>query len=230
MREEARSKASDILPVTRTKKEAQRFYDRVSGVYDYLSGPFERRYAAMALERLSVREGEIALEVGFGSGHCLKRMAQSVGATGIACGLDISAGMLGVTRRRLDKAGLMNRVELCRGDAASLPYRDSTFDAVFMSYSLELFDTPEIPELLEEVRRVLKPGARLAVSSLSKGSGASTMLKLYEWAHRKWPRYIDCRPIYAEQSLRDAGYEITWRQMEKLFGLPQEIVVAVKAS
>ena len=47
-------------------------------------------------------------------------------------------------------------------------------------------------------------------------------------AHRKWPKYIDCRPIYLEQSLRDSGYEIRKKEKAKLFGLPLEIVVAIK--
>lgn len=219
---------SDVLPVPRSKREAKRFYDRISRIYDRMTGSFERKYAELALRQLSIEEGEAVLEVGFGSGHCIKRIAESAGTTGKACGLDISSGMLQVTRRKLGKAGLQKRVCLCLGDAANLPYRNSSFDAVFMSYSLELFDTPEIPKILEEVRRVLKPGARLAVAGLSKGSGTSRMLRLYEWAHMKWPTYIDCRPIYVEQSLKDAGYSMIWRQTAMLFGLPQEMVVAVK--
>ena len=120
----------------------------------------------------------------------------------------------------------MDRVKLYCGDATSLSYADNTFDAAFMSFTLELFDTPEIPRLLEEVKRVLKPRSRIAVVSMSKENGESLLLRLYEWAHRKWPEYIDCRPIYLEQSLRDAGYEIRKKEKVKLFGLPVEIVVA----
>jgi demethylmenaquinone methyltransferase/2-methoxy-6-polyprenyl-1,4-benzoquinol methylase len=138
--------------------------------------------------------------------------------------------MLEVTRKKLDRARLVDRVELYCGDASSLPYGDNTFDAVFMSFTLELFDTPEIPSLLEEVKRVLKPGGRIGVASMSKENGDSLSLRLYEWAHKKWPKYIDCRPIYLEQSLRDAGYEIRKKEKVKLFGLLGEIVVAMKES
>lgn len=230
MKEEKGSTVPDILPVPRSKEEAKRFYDRISRVYDYLTGAFERKYAEMAVERLSVEESETVLEIGFGPGHCLKRLAESVGKTGKVYGVDISSGMLEVTRRRLDKARLMDRVKLYCGDAASLPHGDNTFDAAFMSFTLELFDTPEIPRLLEEVKRVLKPKGRIGVASMSKENGESLLLRLYEWAHRKWPKYVDCRPIYLEQSLRDAGYEIRKKEKVKLFGLPGEIVVAVKES
>jgi demethylmenaquinone methyltransferase/2-methoxy-6-polyprenyl-1,4-benzoquinol methylase len=185
VKEEIGSTALGVLPVPRTKDEAKRFYDRISGHYDYLTGAFERKYAQMALERLSIVEGETVLEIGFGTGHSLKRIAESAGKTGKVYGIDISSGMLEVTRRRLDKAGLMDRVELYCGDTSNLPYSDNTFDAAFMSFTLELFDTPEVPRLLEEVKRVLKPGGRLGVISVSKENGESVLLRLYEWAHRK---------------------------------------------
>jgi demethylmenaquinone methyltransferase/2-methoxy-6-polyprenyl-1,4-benzoquinol methylase len=217
-----------VLAVPRTKGEARRFYDRISRVYDLLAGTFERRFAEMALELLALREGEVVLEIGFGSGHCLKLEAQAVGGSGKVHGVDISSGMLKVTGRKLSKAGLGDRVQLCCGDAAKLPYASCAFDAVFMSHTLDLIDTPEIPVVLEEVKRVLKPGGRFGIASMSREKGESVMLRLYEWAHTRWPRYIDCRPIYVERSLRDAGYEISATKTVGLFGLPEEIVVGVK--
>jgi ubiquinone/menaquinone biosynthesis C-methylase UbiE len=228
MKEENGSETPEILPVLRSKKEAKQFYDRVSRVYDYSIGTFERKYAETALRLLSIEEGETVLEIGFGSGRCLKRVAESAGKTGKVYGIDISLGMLEVTTRRLEKAGLIDRVGLCCGDAVNLPYQDSIFDAVFMSYTLELFDTPEVPKLLKEVKRVLKESGRFGVVSISRENGESRALRLYEWVHQKWPKYVDCRPIYLEHSLRDAGYKIRKRERLKLLRLlPLEIVVAV---
>jgi ubiquinone/menaquinone biosynthesis C-methylase UbiE len=224
---ESESKASGILPVPRTKEEAKRSYDRISKYYDYLTGAFERRYAEMALERLSIVEGETVLEIGFGTGHCLKRIAEFIGQMGKVYGIDISSGMMEITKRRLEKAGLAKRAELYCGDAASLPFEDNTFDAVFTSFTLELFDTPQIPKVLEQIKRVLKPGGRLGVASMSKENGASIFLRLYEWIHNKWPKYVDCRPLYVEQSLIDAGYQIKSAEKVKLFRLPMEIIVAI---
>lgn len=227
MNKENESKASHILPVTRTKEEAKRSYDRISRYYDYLTGAFEQKYAKMALERLSVSEGETVLEIGFGTGHCVKRIAESVGPKGKAYGIDISTGMMEISKERIEKAGLEDRVKLFCGDAANLPFDDSVFDAVFMSFTLELFDIPEIPKVLEEIKRVLKPGGRLGVASMSKENGESIFLRLYEWIHTKWPKYVDCRPIHVKQSLIDAGYQIKSKEKIKIFRLPGEIVVAV---
>jgi len=230
MKAENKSEVPQVLPVPRTKEEAKRFYDKISRAYDYFTGAFERKHAERTLECLSINEGEAVLEIGFGSGHCLKRIVQSVGETGKACGIDISAGMLEVTKRRLRKAQLIDRVGLCRGDAAKLPYSDNAFDAIFVSFTLELFDTPEIPKVLAEIQRILRPTGRLGIASMSWENGKSAPLRLYEWAHRKWPRYVDCRPIYLEESLINAGYRIRSKEMTRMVGLPIEIIVATKTT
>jgi len=198
----------------------------MSRIYDYISGPFERKYAFRALDLLAVRESETILEIGFGTGHCLRKIATAVGDTGKAYGVDISQGMLQVTKTRLEKAQLLDRVELHCGDATSLPYESNVMDGTFMAFTLELFDTPEIPIVLEEVKRVLKTGGRVTVVAMSKKSGESFMVRLYEWVHNKWPEYADCRPIFLEKALSDAGYIITSKETVKLFGLPVEIVAA----
>jgi len=216
----------EILRVYRTKKQAKRTYDKISRIYGLITGPFERKLRGMALNQLDVKEGETVLEIGFGTGHCLEEIAKRVGENGKAYGIDISSGMLDMTKKRMEKKGLADTVELYCGDAMSMPYEDDMFDAVFMSFTLELFDTPEIPAVLKEIKRVLKPKGRLGVVSMSKEDGESKLLKAYEWVHKNFPAIVDCRPIYVEKSIRDAGYSIKSKEKMKLFGLPAEIVVA----
>ena len=229
MTQEENSPDSAVLPVRRSKREAQHLYDRISKLYDFIAGTFEHKYARIVLEYLAIQNGETVLEIGFGSGYCLEQIAQSVDKTGKVYGIDISPGMLAVTKKRLEKARLMDRVELHLGDAANLPYHDNTFNATFMSFTLELFDTPEIPKVLKEVKRVLKSGGRLGAVSISRSYGESTALRIYEWAHKKWGKYIDCRPIYVERCLIDAGYKIERKEKAHLMGLPLESIIATKA-
>ena len=224
-----KSKARDILPVPRTKEEAKQAYNRLSKFYDYTLGLLGRKYSKMALERLSVVEGETVLEIGFGTGHCLKWIAKLVGPAGKVYGIDISPEMIEKTKKRLEKEGLANRAELCCGDATCLPFEGSTFDAVFMSFTLEVLDTPEIPGMLAQIKKLLKQGGRLGVIDMSKENGESVFLKVYEWLHNKCPKYVGSRPIYAEQCLIDAGYRIKSKEKIKIYRLPAEIIVATKA-
>ncbi|TET72644.1 methyltransferase domain-containing protein [Candidatus Bathyarchaeota archaeon] len=221
-------KESAVLPVTRSKSEARRFYDGISQIYDLLSRAFERRHVERALELLSPEEGESVLEVGFGTGHGLKDMAERVGIAGGIVGLDISSGMVRAATRRLEAVDLMDRISLCCGDAGVLPFRDGVFDAAFMGFTLELFDNPEIPLVLDEIRRVLSPGGRFGIVGLSKETGPSRVLRIYEWAHERWPVFFDCRPIHVEESLRSAGYGTIAAERSRMAGLPVGIIVAEK--
>ena len=223
------SKDHQVLRVYRTKAQVKESYDKISRFYDYFAGVFEKKYRNMALERLNLERGEIVLEIGFGTGYCLKQMAESVGENGQVYGIDISSGMLEVSKKRLEEAGLLDRVELYCEDVLKMPCEDNKFDAVFMSFTLELFDTPEIPQVLNKIKRVLKPNGRLVVVSMSKEDGDSILLRLYEWTHQKFPQYADCRPIYLEQSIKDVGFKIEYRKKVKLFGLPGAVVIGIKS-
>lgn len=227
MNGENKSKTSGILPVPRTKQEARQAYDKLSRYYGYTIGALGRKYGRLALTRLSITEGETVLEIGFGTGYCLNLIAEAVGQTGRAYGIDISRRMVEMTRKRLENAGLDNRAELYCGDATCLPFADQAFGAVFMSFALEVMDTPEIPRVLQEIRRVLKPEGRLGVASMSKENGESIFLRLYEWIHNKCPKYVGSRPICAEQSLVKAGFQIRGKEKVRIFRLPAEIIVAV---
>ena len=218
---------STVSRVTRSKAQAKESYDRLSPFYDFISGNFEDKVRTIALERLHILKGETVLEIGFGTGHSLKPLIEAVGENGKVYGIDISSGMLAASRRRLEKAGMWIRVELTCDDALQLPYAESQFDAVFLSFVLELFDTPEIPKLLAEIMRVLRPSGRLGVVSMSKEGGFAPFVKLYEWFHQAFPQFADCRPIYAKQSMMDAGFELQFNERFNMMGLPGEVVVGV---
>jgi ubiquinone/menaquinone biosynthesis C-methylase UbiE len=217
---------SPISRVTRSKEEAKASYNRISRWYDVLAGPSEKKHREAALQMLGAKEGERILEIGFGTGHCLVALAQSVGHSGKVYGIDLSEGMLNIAQARVRQAGVSERVVLECGDAAELPFESGLFDAVFMSFTLELFDTPEIPTVLHEWRRVLRSGGRLCVIAMSKKGKAGTLMRLYEWTHRTFPNYVDCRPILVQEALEDAGFQVVEAQDRSMWGLRGELVLA----
>ena len=219
---------SRILPVLRSKEEARAAYDRISKFYDCTEGVFEKKYINIALKEFKIRKGEVILEIGSGTGNALIAIAEYIGKNGVVHGIDISPKMLELANSKIRKRLLTGMVKLTCGDAMKLPYPDNKFDAVFLSFTLELFDTCEIPEILKEIKRVLKLNGRLGVVSLSKDDGKSLFLRLYEWAHIKFPKYIDCRPIFVAESIKDAGFNIGYKRKAKIFLAPIEIVTGIK--
>jgi demethylmenaquinone methyltransferase/2-methoxy-6-polyprenyl-1,4-benzoquinol methylase len=217
-----------IRPVHRSRDEARQFYNRISSFYDCLAGNFERKHALHALKSLNIETGENVLEIGFGTGEILKKIAQLVGKEGRVFGIDIAEKMSEVSRKKLTRVNLEERTYLFQGNAVYLPFNNNLFDAIFMSFTLELFDTPEIPKVLVEVKRVLKTGGRVGIVSLSKSYGNSMLLGLYEWLHSRWPKYLDCRPIYVADSLIEAGFHIKASEKVSLAGFPLEIIVSIK--
>jgi demethylmenaquinone methyltransferase/2-methoxy-6-polyprenyl-1,4-benzoquinol methylase len=213
----------DVQRVLQTKEETKAYYNKIAKVYDLLAERSERKMRDLGLEMLGADEGERILEVGFGTGHCLAAIARAVGPSGKALGIDLSEAMLAITRKLLEDEGLAERVELELGDAAELPYDDGSLDGIFTSFTLELFDTPELPGVLAQWRRVLRPGGRLVVVSISKEGKQDMILRAYEWTHRHFPNLLDCRPIYAERALRAEGFEIDQVRHERMW-VPVEIV------
>jgi demethylmenaquinone methyltransferase/2-methoxy-6-polyprenyl-1,4-benzoquinol methylase len=218
-----------VLRVFQTKDETKAFYNKIAGVYDLLAEHSEQPMREMGMQMLAARSGETILEVGFGTGHCLVDLARTVGADGRLLGIDLSEAMVAQTRALVNASGLEGRVELHCGDAARLPFAADSIDGIFTSFTLELFDTPELPRVLAEWRRVLRPGGRLAVVAISKEGKQGVVMKAYEWTHKHFPNLMDCRPIFVSGALEAAGFLISDKRIEQMW-VPVEIVLGVKPS
>ncbi len=216
-------------PPENPSSHARQFYDRISGAYDLLADANEHASREKGLEVLAVQEGERVLEVGFGTGHSLVALADSVGKSGHVDGVDISKGMAKVAARRLEKHDLADRVAVQVAAVPPLSYPGAVFDAVAMSFTLELFPLEIIPEVLSEVRRVLRPGGRFStVSMATAGSGEqdSILERTYKWMHRHFPHIVDCQPIEAERLVRDAGFTVTACHRLSLWTMPVAVILA----
>ncbi len=216
----------NVARVLASPEEIRQSYTTLSRIYAIIERVFEKGLRRRGLELLAAVPGEVILEIGVGTGYALKEIAAAVGSGGRACGLDITPRMLELTEKRLRRAELNDRVNLFEGDARKIPYEDGKFEAVYMAGTLELFDTPDIPKVLGEIRRVLKPGGRLCVASLTReGREKSLFVRIYELVHRIFPGYASCRPIYVEDSLKEAGYRINKSQEYLLYGFTPWIIV-----
>jgi ubiquinone/menaquinone biosynthesis C-methylase UbiE len=207
------------------------FYDRISSTYDAIADAGEHQARETGERLLAPREGECILEIGYGTGNSILSLAKQVGEGGRVVGLDVSDGMRQVAKHKIDAAGLSARVQLDIGDARQLPYAASEFDAAFMSFTLELFSLEDIPLVLQEIRRVLRPGGRLGVVSMAvvpDGESPSLLERTYVWMHRNFPHIVDCQPIDVHQVLIDAGFSIDAETSMEIWTMPVVAAIAIR--
>jgi len=138
-------------------------FDRISPVYDAMNRTMtvglDQRWRRAAVAAV-VQPGDRVLDACCGTGD-LAGAAQEVGGT--VTGLDFSERMLERARR---KSG---QVEWVQGDALALPFSDGSFDAATVGFGVRNLD--ELEGGLVELRRVLRPGGRLAILEITKPSG-----------------------------------------------------------
>jgi ubiquinone/menaquinone biosynthesis C-methylase UbiE len=216
-----------VLRVLQTKEETKAFYNKIAKVYDVLAEHSEAPVRKAGLEMLNTQEGHHVLEIGFGTGHSLIELARAVGSSGKVFGIDLSEKMVEISQKLADEEGLDGRIELSCGDALHLPYESESLDGIFMSFTLELFDTPEIPHVLAECERVLKSGGRIVVIGMSRVLPEGLIMEIFEWTHRHFPNYLDCRPILVRQALEDSGFEICDSRIMKMW-ISVEVVCGLK--
>jgi SAM-dependent methyltransferase len=155
------SPAGSAPPREALRESVEREYAQLAGEYDTRWADYVRGSTARVLRDLPLSPGERLLDVGCGTGVLLEGALRSQ-PEAWACGLDLSAGMLGVAQGRLG-----GRAGLVRADAQVLPFRDAAFDAVASSSALHYWPDPE--RALREVARVLRPGGRLVLTDWCAG-------------------------------------------------------------
>jgi SAM-dependent methyltransferase len=130
-------------------------FDRAAPTYDATRGfppGVDERVAALIAEAGGLGRGSLLLEIGVGTGRVALPLAKRV--RGVV-GVDLSRAMM---QELVAKRGRL-AVDLARADAARLPFRDASFDAVLGVHVFHLI--PRWREVLAEIARVLRPGAPL---------------------------------------------------------------------
>ena len=120
-----------------------------------------RERNAWAISLLDIQPNDQVLEIGFGPGQAIEEVAKLT-PKGFVAGIDLSDVMVAQASKRNAAAIRSGRVFLQHGGESPLPYDDNKFNKVFAVNSMQFWSNPIAG--LEEVRRVLKPGGRVAIT------------------------------------------------------------------
>jgi ubiquinone/menaquinone biosynthesis C-methylase UbiE len=157
-------------------KKVQQHYDEVADVYDDRydgrRGKCYHRHISDHVMR-ELPKGGFLLDLGCGTGLFVQRYVEEGGR---AVGLDISPGMVRHGRQRCPESGFFV------GTADVLPFKDATFDALASLLAFSYVPNPEA--MLRECFRVLKPGGRIAVCTLSRTAFTSIVPIAYQMGEK----------------------------------------------
>jgi len=138
-----------------------RSFERRAPLYD-LQLPLERRPLAAAAALVGSLAGLRVLDLASGTGALAEALLTTGGAPHELVVVDRSPAMLRRARGRLAERVATPPLRIELGDALGLGYRTERFDLVTIGYLLHLLGPPDAAAVLDEARRVLRPGGRLA--------------------------------------------------------------------
>lgn len=200
-----------------------RIYTRTAAFYDGLVADQQARAKLVALQRLARRPGERFLELGAGTGWAFERVINDSGAER-AVGVDVAEGMIAVARQRCRPGS-----SFALADGRYLPFADHSFDCLLATYTFEVLPTRDIPPVLHECLRVLRPGGRIVVVNLTEGEGKDAAMT-DDWKRRYAddPEYFGgARPLQLAPMLQAHGFvRVTRRYVGPEW--PSEVLLAFR--
>ena len=149
------------------KEQVAQMFDTISENYDELnrviSLGIDVKWRKKVVEIVGKKKPKQILDIATGTGDLVLMMA-SLNPDRIV-GLDISAGMLEVGKRKIEKAKLSDKIEMIVGDSEEMPFNDNTFDAITVSFGVRNF--ANLDKGIKEIARVLKPAGVLVILETS---------------------------------------------------------------
>ncbi|WP_264536071.1 bifunctional demethylmenaquinone methyltransferase/2-methoxy-6-polyprenyl-1,4-benzoquinol methylase UbiE [Flavobacterium sp. N1736] len=149
------------------KEQVAQMFDTISGNYDNLnrviSFGIDIKWRKKVLKIVSDTKPKIILDIATGTGDLAILMTQTNAEKII--GLDISAGMLEVGKKKVEEKKLSNVIDLVLGDSENIPFEDNYFDAITVGFGVRNFENLE--KGFGEILRVLKPNGVFVILETS---------------------------------------------------------------
>ena len=149
------------------KEQVAQMFDNISDNYDGLnrviSFGIDVKWRKKVLQLVSDKNPKTVLDIATGTGDLAILMTNTSAEEII--GLDISAGMLEVGKKKIAEKKLDSKIKMVLGDSESIPYPDNYFDAITVAFGVRNFETLE--KGLAEILRVLKPNGIFVILETS---------------------------------------------------------------
>ena len=163
------------------KEQVSEMFDAIAGKYDFvnrfLSAGIDKSWRKKAIKEFEQDKPRHILDVATGTADMAIKAAQLLKPEKIT-GIDISEKMFEVGRKKVDINELGNVIELLKGDSETINFPENTFDGVMVAFGVRNFEN--LQQGLQEILRVMRPGAKLIVLEFSKPK-AGLIRQLYQW-------------------------------------------------
>jgi len=205
-------------------KRVVEVYNRIAPIYDAWAWLTETKARNRCLELAAIRDGEDVLEVAVGTGLAFARILEA-NPSGRNEGVDLSPGMLARAENRAVRTGTRN-YRLTVGDARSLDFPSDSFDVLTSNYMFDLLPESDFLRVVEEFRRVLRPGGRLAVANMAEGK--KWYNGMWDVVYRINPALLGgCRAVSLLPWLERCGFVRARTEYISQFTFPSEVVFGV---
>jgi demethylmenaquinone methyltransferase / 2-methoxy-6-polyprenyl-1,4-benzoquinol methylase len=162
------------------KQQVAEMFNRIALRYDIvnrtLSAGIDKLWRKKAIKLLRKEDPKIILDVATGTAD-MAIIACRLLHPDRVIGIDISEQMLDLGRKKVEKEGLEERIQLQSGDSETIKFTDNTFDAVMVAFGVRNFE--DLEKGLQEMLRVMKPGGDLIILEFSRPR-IKLFRKLYE--------------------------------------------------
>ena len=210
-----------------TPAAAQDYYDRFGKKQDS-QGFYEDPALAELVAHEGFQNSRHVFEFGCGTGKFAARLLEKhLSSSASYLGCDISPVMVDLAKQRLKAYGERAQVVLS-GGAIRFPVPDRSVDQVVATYVLDLLSEADIGHFLSESHRVLMPGGRVCIASLTRGVGILSRMvsSLWSGVFKLNPTLVGgCRPLDLETFVNDQEWQIVHRKVVTPFAVPSEVLI-----
>jgi demethylphylloquinol methyltransferase len=166
-----------------TSTDIRSIFNRIAPVYDRLNNDLSLGihwvWKQMTVSWSGAKLGDTCLDLCCGSGDITQLLAKHVGHTGTVVGADFAPAQLeNAAKKVADIYPPLTQIEWVAADALDLPFPDDYFDAATIGYGLR--NVTDIPLCLQELHRVLKPEAKVAILDFHRPSNSLTR-RFQQW-------------------------------------------------